>query len=188
MTPAEFQAAMNRSGPLIMERIHARLLSYTKRFAFGVPPRLVRSNMNGRAGRLGGSFDAASVVNTPQEVAVVLYSTHPGARLQEKGGVVHAKGKRLAIPLDAALTGDAGAARGSPRQWPDAETFVLRRGDRALVMLRGVDGADPKPLFVLLQSVTIPPRLGLIAAWEADAPARNAAVAAGLAEGLARAR
>lgn len=190
MTPAEFKAAMDRAGPAIMSAVHDRLLSYAQRFALGKPPRLVRQNLHGRSGTLGRSFRARSVANTPSDVGVAVYSTHPGSRLQEKGGTVVAKGKRLAIPLDAALTEDAGAARGSPRQWPDSQTYVVRvKGSpgRALVMLRGENGAAPVPLFLLLQSVTVPGRLGFVAAWESDGEARNKAVAEGFAEGLRRA-
>lgn len=186
MTPEQFRAAMDRAGPAIMRKVHDRLLSYARRFAMRVPPRLVRQNLNGRSGLLGKSFDAASVTNRPDEVAVSVFSTHPGARLQEKGGTVRAKGKRLAIPLGAALTDAAGAARGSPRQWSDASTYVTRtKGGQALIMLRGANGEAPTPLFVLMESVTIPPRLGFVKAWEDDSQAREEAIALGFAEGLA---
>lgn len=99
------------------------------------------------------------------------------ARLHEEGGVVRpVRAKFLAIPLPAAQTA-AGVSRAvSPRDFKDtfiAKGVIFQRQGRK--PSKKTAGAAPRivPLFVLKRQVKIEPRLGALATFKADEPARR---------------
>lgn len=125
----------------------------------------------------------------------------PGARLQELGGTVTPKkGQWLAIPMDQALTASGQPKRGfeSPRNVPGLFFFQSNRDvvmNRAWLVRRsdferkgptrqhylesegqrsvaGARGAKLEFLYMLLKSVTIPPRLGMRVTEQRLAPSR----------------
>lgn len=100
--------------------------------------------------------------------SVFVATTHPGAALQNFGGVVRPKrAKMLAIPL----TKEAKRA-GSPRRFKGTLQFVpTRAGNRFLLvgvanLRRKASGNSAVPQFLLVDKVTVPARpfLGLSAA------------------------
>lgn len=181
MNPDQFQAAFNRDADGLIRVLGVRLLSYCRNFAMGTVARLVRANMTWRSGGFAGSFQAEPT-GTPEAPGVSVFSTHPGARAQEEGATIRERGKLLTIPLPRAVTA-SGVTRGGARQWPDATTFV-GRSDAGNLMLFLVEKRALVPLFLLRRQVTLRPRLGLMAAWDQDAPAREQVMREGAAEVL----
>lgn len=186
LTPEEFQAAMAKAGPQVMASMRDSLLRYARDFALGVVPRLVVANLHNRRGGAGlaGSFHA-DPTGGDDDPGVVVYTHSPYARLQERGGTVTAKGRYLTIPVGPAKTA-AGVTRGSARAWPASETFVGRTpGGHLAVMLRDKTGTGATPIFLLRRQVTIPPRLGLLAAWDKEDGIRRELLGRAIERGLA---
>ena len=178
-----FQQAFNKDADRLMAAIGARLLKHCRLFALAVPPRLVRANMKWRSGGLGGSF-MAEPMGSAKDPAVAVFSTHPAARIQEKGGVVNEKGKLLTLPLARAMTG-SGVSRGSARQWPEQDTYVGRsKGGNFVIYLEEMRGKihGRVPLFLLRRRVTLSPKLGFLQAWDENEPALNQDLAAAASE------
>lgn len=209
LTPREFDAALKRAGPAIVAEMFLSLLRYCREFAMGTVPRLVRTNLHNRRGGSGlaGSFRADPVqAGINNEPAVSIYTHSPYARVQEYGATITPKRtKYLTIPLGAAKTA-AGVTRGSARNWPGT---TLGRGRKGLTIFaqgaqvmraRRADGSRGRvntseyvtttsyrrgaPIFLLRKSVRIPGRLGLFAAWEREAPKRDALLAKAVRRGL----
>lgn len=173
LSPEEFSAAMARLGPQVYEALRLGLLRYCLDFAMGTVPRLVVQNLHNRRGQSGlaGSF-RAEPFGSGDDAGVAVFTHSPYARLQEEGGTVTAKGRMLAIPVGQARTA-AGVTRGNPRAWPESDTFVGKTpGGHLAIMLRNRDGSAD-PIFLLRRQVTVPPRLGVMAAWDAGAQGRN---------------
>jgi hypothetical protein len=192
LTPEEVASALDRAGPRIAARLRANLLAYLQGFAMRVPPLLMRragpAGLRSRSGTLANSFQAAELPGaSDEEWAGSVYTRAPYARLQEFGGTVTPKrAKYLTIPLDAAKTRAAGQVRGYARSWPGI-TFVRRLDDgRLCVFVRKGQGKRAReiPIFLLVRSVTVPPRLGFREAWDADAPARDRVLDRSVREGL----
>lgn len=80
------------------------------------------------------------------------------ASIQEYGGTITAKGKLLTVPLPAALNPNGTPIKKSARDWDN--TFVARSKKGNLLIFQKV-GTQIIPLYVLKESVTIPPRLGM---------------------------
>ena len=125
------------------------------------PPGLFR-----RTGALARSLGPAVVVgDTLPALKMTLGTTSRYARIHEHGGVIVAKGKKLAIPLGAAKTA-AGVSRGGPLTY-GGKLFPIRSKTGNLLLVRRIGGRKAKksghsfePLFVLKDSVRIRPRLG----------------------------
>jgi len=80
-------------------------------------------------------------------------------RIQEFGGTIVPKtAKYLTVPLPAALDGAGVPIHKSARDWDN--TFVARSKAGNLLIFQK-RGKDVVPLYVLVKSVTIPPRLGM---------------------------
>jgi hypothetical protein len=87
--------------------------------------------------------------------------------IHEYGGVINSKGKMLTIPLPAALNADGTQIKASARDWDN--TFIARtKGGNLLIFQRR--GASVVPLYVLRDSVTIRPRLGMRDELQAHIP------------------
>ncbi|MDD5087198.1 MAG: hypothetical protein PHI18_00165 [bacterium] len=81
----------------------------------------------------------------------VVFTQDKRAFIHEYGGtIVPRTAKALTIPI-------AAEARGR-RARSFADTFLLKRDGKAPLIMQRVEGGDPKPLFVLLKSVTLPAR------------------------------
>lgn len=91
------------------------------------------------------------------------------AAAHEYGATISPKrGKYLAIPLDAAKTA-AGVTRGEPRSFPN--TFVVRWGDKLMIVQRVPGSDDLVPLFLLTRGpITIKARPALEPARERVLP------------------
>ena len=119
-----------------------------------------------RTGALRRSFGKVVLGSTYRDLRLIVYTSSPYAKVHEgQGGgrklLIRAKpGKALAIPLDAATTA-AGVARWpSPRSpgAPPMHIIQLLRGKGHALLVNSISG---EPLFLLVKSVRIPPRLGL---------------------------
>lgn len=83
----------------------------------------------------------------------------PYLRTHEFGATIRPKkGKYLTVPLPAALKSDGTPIKSSARDWQN--TFVIKSKKGNLLIVRR-EGKDIVPLYVLKESVTIQPRLGL---------------------------
>ena len=90
------------------------------------------------------------------------------ARIQEEGGTIKAKsGKFLCIPLPSALDGNGLPLKSSPRDWPNTFCARSRAGNLIIFQRRGTSIV---PMYVLRESVTIPPRLGMKKTLDAGLP------------------
>lgn len=87
--------------------------------------------------------------------------------IHEYGGTMTGKGKLLTIPLPAALDSRGVPIKRSAREWDN--TFVTKtRAGNLVIMQKRL--SQVVPLYVLKESVTIPPRLGLQDELKADVP------------------
>lgn len=136
------------------------------------PPSLTGSSL--------GTLRMVQVVNRPA-------NSRPYARIQELGGTVRpVQAKKLTIPLRDALDPSGilrqtarlrrvgvWARSGKPRyETQDGRpTFILRKNGKSYVVARSAvrpkKGKEEKPtaLYLLVDQVTIPPRLGFREAW-----------------------
>lgn len=94
----------------------------------------------------------ASITGRVEPAAIVVGTAHPGAAIQNFGGVVRAKKKMLAIPL----TKEAQRA-GSPRRFKGGLDFRAT-GKRRVFVLGIFRGARFVGMFLLVDSVTVPRR------------------------------
>lgn len=125
-----------------------------------------------RSGQLRRSLFSRAMPATPgnvawRDVSLEVGSRMPApynyARMQELGGTIRPKrGRFLTIPLPAALT-PAGVLRKPARQWKGA--FFVRTKKGQLMLARNVGssfkGWRVEPLFLLVRSVTLKPKLGM---------------------------
>ena len=107
-----------------------------------------------------------------------IFSRSKIVALHEKGGIVTAKAGSMALPLPAALgptgrlkkeysTFTAGRRQYVPGQLKGV--FILKKGDKAMIMLRQPKGEGEDqaiPLFILKRSITIRPRLRFYDTWD----------------------
>ena len=92
----------------------------------------------------------------------------PYASIQETGGVIKPKNaKYLCIPLPAALDSSGIPLKSSPRDWPGTFCTLSKAGNLIIFQKRGTSIV---PLYVLKDSVTIPPRLGMRKSLDAGLP------------------
>jgi hypothetical protein len=134
----------------------------------------IRMRLSGRPGlnRITGQLIRSfKVGRSPRGVPIDrvrawLASGSPYARIHEEGGVIRPKrAQALAIPIGPART-KAGATKGgyeSPRNHNDLE-FIKRGHGRAPILAR-VTKTRVTPMFVLVKSVTIKPRLKFHDTW-----------------------
>lgn len=142
---SKFRTALDRTGQQVVNVMRV------EPFAGG--------NLHTRTAALKRGFHHA-VSSTADVLRLIVANSEKYARIQEKGGVVvPKKAKALAIPIGEALTG-AGVPRypGGPRSVPGL--FLLKRAGKNALLVRKDAGGGITPLFVLVKSVTIPPRLG----------------------------
>ena len=120
-----------------------------------------------RSGALRRSFKKKVIGNNFDNLALIVSSGLPYAKVQEghedgSPWLIKAKpGKALAIPLDAAKTASGVAKYPSPTS-PGVPPLVLIPVGRAVGKGRAVlfDRNEWEPMFLLVKSVEIPPRLG----------------------------
>ena len=101
---------------------------------------------------------------------VVSFSTAKHARIHEVGGTITPKKSNwLTIPLRAAKT-KSGIARGKARDY--ANTFFIKHktDPNKLLLVRSLGDDDIEPLFVLVKSITLRPRLGWGKTWKKFLP------------------
>ena len=110
---------------------------------------------HGRAGLAGASRSEVIGETMPALVGVAFFGPPavPYARIHEKGGTIRAKGKLLTIPAKG--TGPDQRMRDFP-----GGHFVPRAKGGAFYIQGG------KLRFILVQQVTIPPRLGWVSTWD----------------------
>lgn len=164
-SPRMFFDAMRQSFVIVFARMQA---THAERRLSGRP------GLARRTGALARSFQTEVTGSKIGDLRGAYFSTSRYAAIHETGGTITGKGKLLAIPLAAARTA-AGVGRYPsplrqtlPASFPGG-TFVRRsRAGNLILFGRTVKGADPTPLFVLKQSVTIPARLGTQETWEKE--------------------
>lgn len=131
-----------------------------------IKPRLTGSpGVRMRAGTLARSFKKNVAGTNIKSLILMIFTDSKYARIHEKGGTIKpTKSKYLAIPLDAAKTGAGVSRYKSPRDVPGLKFGGYSKAGNPI--LRTVEG---QPMYVLVQSVTIKPRLGMFKTWERDA-------------------
>jgi phage gpG-like protein len=118
--------------------------------------------LKNRTNKLRDSIVAGSIQETDASIAGVVGTNTVYARIQELGGTITPKNaKSLTIPLDAVLTAN-GVARYTAREViadPTIAGFARVFTRNGVIFGSTGKGADAEwtPLFVLKQSVTIPP-------------------------------
>jgi hypothetical protein len=127
---------------------------------------LTGSVLNRRTGRGQRSIFYRVIEGTENDVELVVgadLNKAPYMRINALGGEIRARrGRYLAIPLDAAKTGNgvarfsAADVKANPEAFGYSGTFV-RKGNRGPIVF-GVKGKTIVPLFVLKESVAIPSR------------------------------
>jgi len=118
-----------------------------------------------RTGALVGSFGRVVFGENIDSLTLSIYSDSKYAPIHEFGGtIVPRNTKYLAIPLGPAKTAAGVSRYKSPRDVPGLKFGGLSRAGNPL--LRTVDGV---PMYVLVKSVTIPPRLSMFTTWEQEA-------------------
>lgn len=86
--------------------------------------------------------------------------------IHEYGGTISSKGKLLTIPLPAAMN-SRGVAPPFARQWRNTFTARSKKGNLLIFQKRG---SQIVPLYVLVDKVTIKPRLGMRRELEDNIP------------------
>ena len=142
-----------------------RMLSFHRRFMSEFKRTRFRGGqgVQTRSGAMVRSFDVAARGGDINSLEVESFSAgNPAVRLQEEGGTITPKkASWLTIPLDAARTA-SGVARGNARSFSD--TFFHETKDGRLFLMQK-RGDDIVPLFRLVKSVTLKPRLGFVRLW-----------------------
>lgn len=125
-----------------------------------------------RSGRLRDSFFREVRGDSLGTIEAEAYSAgNPYARIQEEGDTITPKkGQYLTIPLDAARQGDRRGAitRASARNF--ANTFFLETRAGKLLIMQKQGAGNIVPLFLLVESVTLKPRLGFRKLWDKMLP------------------
>lgn len=116
---------------------------------------------------LASLLDSVSVSRGPGAADIAYGSISAGLLTKhETGAVVSAKrGKYLAIPLRAVLDQRGLPLKSSPRDWPNTFIRQTRRGGLFIFQRQGRKAV---PLYLLKNTVTIKPRLGLGEAFDAQ--------------------
>lgn len=134
-------------------------------------------------GDLARSFTRVVNGTSLNNLSLRISSGSKYAATQEFGATIVAKKKFLTVPIGESLT-PGGAFRGMPLKDIPNEEKELRKTKRGWLVLRK-RGKSLSPIFALVKSVVIPPRLGFIALW--DSPANRARIQRKLGETLSRA-
>lgn len=198
--PERFAEAMAKAPARLFKALEKRLSAYGRWFASNKMARQVSgggARLSRRSGSLAGSFGRDVTGKNLSDLRLTVFTTARYAPLQEFGGEVRPVARKyLTVPLDAALTAEAGATRSRAEGWGRERTFVAEAADgRAYIFLRtgtprpsgwkpGQDDPSSVPLFLLTRKVTVPARLGFFATWEGDKEERMAEVAAAVDEAL----
>lgn len=176
-SPEQLAEALKKAPSLFLKLFDPAMRRYLRGFAQGTMAKRIsgRPGLLNRSGALRRSFGTAVTGEKSVDTWVgVVYSTSEYARIQEYGGTgLPKKSQFLTIPLGAARTG-AGVTRGGARSFPN--TFFAKSKAGNLLMFQR-QGKKVVPLFALKKSVSIPARLGMGAAWLADADARSVVLA-----------
>jgi hypothetical protein len=141
-----------------------------------------------KTGALARSFVGKMSKNESRQIVVGVYSRLPYARIHNLGGVIRAKGKKLAIPL----TQQARRRRASRFPGP---MFLLKRPGRPPILMslkgpgkRKHGPSNATPQYVLLSSVRIKPKYYLTKAADASTPVAREMVRKATQEAIAASR
>lgn len=159
----EIQKAIKLYPDTIFQEIRKAFVTILARFERDHKLKYMRGRPGvfARTGTLRRSFMFKVFGKTLAELNGIYFSDSVYARIHEEGGLIRpTRSRYLAIPLDAVKT-PSGVPRGSPRDFPN--TFIRRKGGSLLIMQ--TQGERAVPLFALVSSVTIPPRLNLVEFW-----------------------
>lgn len=135
------------------------------------------SGVNRRTGALARDWavEAKNGANGPEVLMYTQGTANKYAGTLEHGGTVTPKNSQyLWVPILTNLTGK-GVARMSPSQAIDAGGFVLKR-DGKNPLFCAINGKELEPLFALVKSVTIQPKLGMGQYFQSCLPALESAI------------
>lgn len=127
-------------------------------------------SLSRRSGRLTASIKRSVRVSgdLTSEIQGLIGSDLVYARTHEFGARIRARrAKYLTIPLKAALNSDGTPKRRSAREWDNTFVQESKAGNLIIFQKRG---KRIVPLYVLKQTVFVPPRLGLGDALQKGAP------------------
>lgn len=168
----ELRASFDRITDVVKQKLGVSLREFESKF---VRERLTGGSgdtLKRRSGNLARSLHVETKKVSPNEVTGTIFFQGTGATyapLHEFGGTIRGKNTPsglLTIPQSAALT-PAGVPKGKARDFKD--TFFKKVGGTLLLFQRrGKDKAVV--LFVLRESVTIPPRLKFRETFDAFQP------------------
>lgn len=195
--PDRFQKAYEQAPKRLFRALEERWRPFVRWFATNRMPRAMRQGgLHRRSGALADSFGSDVQGSTVDDLTALVYTTSRYAPLHEFGGqVVPTQRTYLTIPLDRALTGEAGATRSRAEGWGRTNTFVgpddqgrlyiwLREAPPPAGWKPGMDDPNVVPLFRLVRSVSIPARLGFMRAWAETEAERDDMVAEAVDEAL----
>ena len=140
---------------------------HSRRWLWG--SRLPKGERAGKLAKRSGASLAAlrpKIKHDTEEVTGTIVVPFP-LSVHETGATIRARGKLLAIPLQAALNGRGIPKKRGPRAWKN--TFVARSKKGNLLIFQKQFGSII-PLYVLKKQVKIPKRLGLGLTMDKAAP------------------
>lgn len=175
--PAKFRAAMEKAPDALAKQLYDKVGKFTLWFAQKHMARTMNLRLKRRSGDLARSFNATSAGDKLENLRWIIYTTSPYAAAQEFGADIEpVSAKALTVPLNAAMT-RTGRKRGKARSFEN--TFVQRAKNGKLFIFQryGRGGKKIRPLFRLMDKVTIPPRLEFFKTWQDQNDALMAKVA-----------
>lgn len=162
----QLERAMKQAPFRLFNRLQDRVTKHHRRFLGKFRRERFRGDdaVQSRSKRLGQSFRVEHGGKDLDSLYARTFSSGvPYALIHELGGeITPTKKKWLTIPLDAAKTA-SGIMRASAMHWPDTFFMTSKKGNLLIMQDRG--DADPLPLFLLVRSVRLKPRLGFLDTW-----------------------
>lgn len=146
----------------IRDYLDSVALALAKRHGNPWPTGTTKSSLSYRSGALIASIkDSVAVYGSSiSDIYGTIGSDRVYAGIQETGGTIYPKNAQyLTVPLPAALNQDGTPIKAKARDWDN--TFIIRGKSGSLLIVQQF-GGDIIPLYVLVKSVTIPPRLKML--------------------------
>ena len=167
------QEALDRAPEATREAFMADVGAHHFRFARQMKRVNLRQYLHHRTGTL-----SRGLRTTKDERSTRVTTYFAGvdyAEIHETGGTITPQKKEwLKVPLAPALT-KGGDLRARWRFWPRSFVFTSR-GGKKFIAQRDEEGSGFTLLFVLVKSVTIPPRMEYMTTWERMEGSRAAAI------------
>lgn len=164
--PARFAAAMRLAPEALAKSLKDEVGKFTLWFAQKHMARQMNLRLKTRTGALKRSFGATSSGDKLSDLQWLVFTTSPYAITHEDGAEIKPTEKRyLTVPLNAAMT-KTGRKRGQARSFENTFVQKAKSGKLFIFQRYGKGGKKIRPLFMLVDSVKIPPRLEFFKTWD----------------------